>query len=174
MGMIGGATPKTGFKQNPLIQQAEAKIESTVKPEMRNIYEKIVTRAIQFATTDKAHAMLFGELKNSKDPVKDVALGAVGILLILFQKSNRTMPMDIMPAAGMALVLQGLAFVEPMTGIKITKEDIDNAHTIFMANLLPKIGITPEILQKAREQAATAEKNPQIMAQYRASTGAKK
>lgn len=174
MGMIDGAAKSGGVKLNPLLQKTEDKIEATVKPEMRDIYTKIVTRAIQFTTSDKAQEMLFGELAKSKDPVSDVALGSVGIMIILYQKSKGTMPIEIMPAAGMTLVLQGLAFVEPLTGQKVQPQDVDRALELFMANLLPKIGITPEMIQTAQKNAVQASQNKQLMSQYQAASGGAK
>lgn len=167
MGMIGNTTA-----MSPLLSKVEAKVEATVKQPAQDAYRRIVAAGMKFAFDPQAHGTVMDGLDKSKDPIHDVAVGVVGILILLYKKSKNTMPTDAMVPAGMTLVLNGLDYLEKTGRMKITNAEIDNATQIYIANIQPKLGITPQVMGKAVSGAQKAMLDPALMAKYKASQGA--
>ena len=167
MGMIDAN--KTGT--NPLIKQAmDAVVAKAVPPDQKEAYQRIVTAGMKLAFDKTTHDSIIKGLDESKDPIKDVAVGTVGILLIMEKESKGTMPIPPMVPAGMTLVLHGLDYIEQTKGIKIDKAEIDNATQLFIETLSPKIGLTPEVMKKASEQVDGAMQNQDLMMKYKQQT----
>lgn len=154
----------------PLLQKAEMAIEHTLKPDMQKAYHRIVTAGITIAFSKATHGTLMQGLDQSKDPIHDVAIGTVGLLLSMYKQSKNTMPTDAMVPAGFTLMLHGLDYLQRTKGIQIGNDQIVQAHDLYMSTLLPKIGLTPQVMAKATNQAHGAMQNPQLMQKFKQST----
>jgi hypothetical protein len=168
MGMMNDTTAQV---MTPLLAKTEAAIEAKVTPENREAHAKIVAAGMKFAFSNATHGTLVEGLARSKEPVHDVAVGVVGILMILAQKAQGTMPAPAMVSAGMVLVLHGLDYLEKTKGVKIGNKEIDDSTKLFTTTLLPKIGVTPEVMAKANNTAQNAMKNKRFMAEYSKTKG---
>jgi hypothetical protein len=156
--------------KNPTIRQALANIEKSVQA--RAAYNKIV-KAGTAAIYDKAmFQKLTADIQKSGDPVKTVSEGMIGILGLLYQKSNKTMPIPPMVLAGMALLLDALDFMEQSGLVKIDKAELNRATTMYVNSLLPKFGLTPDKLGAALGPLQGAIQDPNKLAQMRQSAGA--
>ncbi len=164
MGMISSKTPAT---MNPLIKQTMDKVKATVKADQQDAYTRILTAGLKFAFDKKAHGTIIEGLDKSKDPVHDVAVGTVGLLLIMNKEAKGTMPVPPMIPAGMMLVLHGLDYIEQTRHVKIGNAEIDTATKLFIQTISPKIGLTPEKMKEMTDKAHQAMQNPQLMAKFK-------
>ncbi len=164
-------TGMSATAMNPLLQQAEVKVEAAVKPEMKNAYNRIVAAGMKAAYDKTSHASMMQSLANSKDPIHDVAVGAVGLMMILYKESHNTMPPAAMPQAGMTLLLNGLDYLEKIGKIKVDAGMIDQATKIFLGTIMPKLGLTPDVMAKANQRVNAAKNDPAIMSKINSQVG---
>ena len=152
----------------PALQKVETAIEKSVKPEMQEAYQKIVTAGMKMAFSKEANGAIVEGLDKSKTPIKDIAIGAVGMLLLMHKQSKGTMPQDAMVPAGMTLVLHGLDYYGKTSKAPVGNNEVDEATQIYMDALLPKLGITQDMLQKTSSQVQGVMQNPEQMQKYKA------
>ena len=115
MGMIDNTAPPVPPElppMDPRLEQIEQKVEASMTdPKTVEAYHKIVNAGMKVAFDETTHKSLMQDLENSKDPVHDVAVGTVGLLITLHQQSKGTMPLAPMVQAGMTLMLHGLDYL---------------------------------------------------------------
>jgi len=169
MGMINSAVPPTGA-MSPLLMKAEQAIEAKVPASMQDAYHRIVTAAMKLAFAPSTHGSIMQGLDTSKDPVHDVAVGSVGLLLLMYKQSKNTMPVSPMIYAGMTMVIHGLDYLERAHKVTIGTNEIDAATKLFVATISPKVGLTPQVMQQHVAKAHAAMQNPQFMQKFKAHT----
>lgn len=150
-GMINGSSgvqaSAEGGLSNPLLQQAEAKIESNLTPENRANYMKIVVSGLSIALQGGPDGPM-AKLRNVPDPIGACAKGAVALVLIMRKQSRGVMPMKAMIPAGMTLMFHALDFIDRARIAKVAEPEIDRASTTFVNFLFHKLGIGPGMLQQ--------------------------
>ena len=151
---------------SPLLQQAEAKVEAGIKPQFKEAYQRIVIAGMKVAFDPSTHGSIVDGLRQSKNPIHDVAVGTVGMLILLSQQSKGTMPVPAMVPAGMTLLINGLDYLEKTNVLKVDANMLGDATNIYITTLMPKIGITPQKMQQIAQQTHGAMNNPQFMAQF--------
>lgn len=167
-GMLSNSTnPETPM--TPLLEQVEAGIVAKVSPKQMDAYKRIVAAGMRYAFDPATHETMMGKLQTSQEPIKDVAVGTVGLILMMYKESKNTMPMDAAIPAGMVLVLHGLDYANRAIGVNITNAEVDQATEIFTSTISPKFGITDEVMRKHIAQSQVAMQNPEVMAKYKAS-----
>ncbi len=83
------------------------------------------------------------------------------------------MPVDAAIFAGMTLVLYGLDIYERGHKGKVGPTEIDKATELYVATVMPKFGITQDVLKSKTEQAHGVMQNPQMMSAMKAHATAK-
>lgn len=160
---------------NPVLAAAEQKVESQVLPANRQNYMKIVVAGMHVGL-DKGPDGILASLRNSQDPVRDAARGAVALVMILrhqTQASGRgVMPAKAMVPAAMTLMLRALDFVDQLGLVKIDNDQLVRATHVFTNAMLAAFRITPPMLQHATEQVHSLMQNPQAMQAIQRQAGA--
>lgn len=153
--------PKTPLR-NPLLQQTELQIESVLPPDQRESYLKIVVSGLH-AMLDPMPpngAPMVAGFRQSRDPVSDSAIGAAGIVVILYKKAQgAALPQALIPA-GMTLTLKALDFAERMGIVKIAEPELDRAAHIYSDAMMRAFHITPEGVARATEKVHAAVQDP--------------
>lgn len=149
--------------KNPLLKQAQTKIESGVQD--RDAYNRIVQAGTKVIYDKATFTELSKEIRQAQDPVTEIAEGMIGILGILYKQSRKTMPIPAMVMAGMSLLLDALDFAEQAGLVKIDKAQLNKATTHYLNSLLPKFGLTPDKIDATLGQLGGTIKDPAKMAQ---------
>ena len=149
--------------KNPLLKQAQTKIESGVQD--RDAYNRIVQAGTKVIYDKATFTELSKEIRQAQDPVTEIAEGMIGILGILYKQSRKTMPIPAMVMAGMSLLLDALDFAEQAGLVKIDKAELNKATTHYLNSLLPKFGLTPEKMDGMLGQLGGTIKDPAKLAQ---------
>lgn len=171
-GMLEAAAPAM---RNPLLSQTEQAVEAKVPPDQEQYVARIVTAGMTAAMSPQSHSQIFQGLDKSQDKVHDVALGTVGLMLILSKQSKDTMPKTPMLYAGLILMLHGLDYLEQTMGVTIGKAELDKATQTFMPVMQEKLGLTPDKLKSMSDNAHKNLQNPAFVQKYKQSqmSGAK-
>lgn len=152
-----------GGLSNPLLQQAEEKLEANIAdPATKQNYFKIVVAGLHIAL-DKGPDSFMAKLRNSRDPISDCANGAAALVLIMRKESKGVMPMKAAVPAGMTLMFHGLDFIDRAKIAKVAEPDLDRATTIFTNTLFHRLGITPQMLHTAATNVHKITQNPAQM-----------
>lgn len=149
--------------KNPLLKQAQAKIESGVQD--RDAYNRIVQAGTKVIYDKATFSELSKSIRQAQDPVTEIAEGMIGILGILYKQSRKTMPIPAMVMAGMSILLDALDFAEQAGLVKIDKTQLNKATTHYLNSLLPKFGLTPDKIDATLGQLGGTIKDPAKMAQ---------
>jgi len=160
-GMINAGQDDSGSQlSNPLLQQAEEKLEAGLDPANRANYMKVVVAGMAAAFQGGPNS-IFARLKKNPDPVKGVARGAVALVLILRRETKKgVMPIKAMVPAGLTLMFHGLDLIERMGLAKIGTAELVRASHIFTNDMFGAFKITPPMLQRAAAQVHAIMQDP--------------
>jgi hypothetical protein len=137
-----------GTIHDPLLLQCEKKIESELTPENRVNYLKIVVAGMHTAM-DGGHISMIAKLRNSPNPIRDCAIGAVTLVLLLRKQARGVMPLKAMVPAGMTLMLKALDFAE-RTGIaRVDQPALVQAVHIYTTLIFRAFKISPQMIKTA-------------------------
>lgn len=134
--------------KNKLLRALEQQLEATLTPENRPNYLKTVVNGLRVGLNNGPKGVL-ATLRDSQDPVKDCALGAVNLVQMLRIQSQGTMPVQAMAPAAMTLMLNALDFAEQAGLVKVDTPAIVRATNIFTNQIFAVLGITPKMLTQA-------------------------
>lgn len=133
--------------KNQILQRAYAAVQQSAKDQ--GAFKRIVDAGAAVVYDKKLFPQLIKGVEDSENPIETVADGMIGILGILFNQSRRTMPVDTMVSAGMALLIDALDFMEQAGIAKIGNAELAQATKFYINSLLPKLGVTPDQLGQA-------------------------
>lgn len=145
---------------NKILQSAEAALESNLMPEVKEDYMKIVVAGMRAALHGGTEGLLADRLRRSKDPLGDIAKGAVNLVMALSHQSKGVMPMKAMGPASMTLMLQALDFADKAGVIKVGAAELVKATHIWANRLMTALHITPAMLNKAAGMAHGVMNDP--------------
>jgi hypothetical protein len=156
--------------KNQLLAQAEANIEKSVPADQQNAYARIMVAGMKVLFSQQTHGVMVEKLQESEDPLSDTGKGAVGLIMTLDKESKGTMRQNqprAMAAAGAALMLNALDYLDSAGIVKIDKPEIDRATEIFLDALMPNMGLTSEKTQALMGKVQGVMADPEKMKQYK-------
>lgn len=153
--------------QNTLLKQAEAKIESQLKPEVKSDYLKIVVSGMKVAMSNG----LLQQLKTSKDPLSDIVKGTIGLIGMLRKESKGTMPIKAMVPAGATLMFKALDYADSAGVLKVDNNVLDQATQMYMDQLMAAMKVTPQMVQRMTQRAHSVMQDPAKMAKLHQMNG---
>jgi hypothetical protein len=114
---------------------------------MEAAYDRIIKAGLKvmFDPSTREETAAFIE-ESGGDPAK-MAEGVTAVVISLFQQSNSTIPPNLLIPAGIELLVHA-ADVAGKSGMEIGKEQIAQAMSEVVKQILTKFGATPEQMQK--------------------------
>jgi len=149
--------------QNTILKQAEAKIESQMRPDVRDNYMRIVVAGMKLAL-DKGPQGIMAGIKTSQNPLADIVKGAIGIVGTLRHAAKGTMPVTAMVPAGFTLMLHGLDFAEKVGVLQVTNAVLDQATQAYAEAVLAAMKISPAMVQSLTQKVHGVMQDPAKMA----------
>jgi hypothetical protein len=158
---------------NVLLQNVENKIEGDLLPKTKANYLKIVAAGMKAALQGDENSIIY-KLKDSQDPVRDCALGAVHLALILRRQSRGTMPLQSMIPAAATLMLKALDFASSSKLATIDTNAVVRASHIFTNEIFKSFQISPKMIQHAGAKVHALTQDPVAMKKMRIASGFEK
>lgn len=158
----GGPVPQQAESAtigDPILRQAELKIENQILPKYKQAYMKVVVVGLKLAMGN--NGALMSSIQHSKDPIIDCARGAVNLTLIMFKESRNTMPPQALVPAAMTLMLKALDFCDKSGVAKIGTPELDRATTEFYNFLLHRWNLTPQKMRVLAEHVHRVMADPE-------------
>jgi len=159
--------------QNKLLEAAEQKIESSLTPETRPNYLRIVVAGMK-AAAEGGPQSIIASLKASKNPIHDAVVGAINLVLMMSRQSRGTMPVKALVPAAMTLMLHALDFAERIGLVKIGNTELVQATHLFTNALFQRLKITPTMLHGAIRNVHGITQDPAKMELINRQLGAAK
>ena len=158
---------------NKLLQATEQQLESSLLPETKSDYMRIVVSGMKVAMADGPNGML-SRLKTSRNPINDCAIGAIHLVLTMSKGSRGVMPTKALIPAAYTLMLQALDFTDKAGIAKVGRDELVKATHVFMNKIYSTYGITMPMLNKAAGQVHGIMSDPTKMEMINRRVGAVK
>ena len=155
---------------NPLLQQAQDKIEGALTPENRADFMKIVVAGLHIGL-DKGPGGLLASMAKSKDPVADAAKTAVSLVILMSREAKGVMPPKAMIPAAMVLMLHALDFADRSRIVAIREPELVRATHIFGDTVFARFGISKAGLANATQRVHALTQDPQAMTKIQMKAG---
>lgn len=130
---------------------------SSIPKNFQEAFGRVVTAGMKVMFSEQTHDMMIEELSQEGDLTQRIGEAIAGLMLLLFEKSNQTMPLEVMVPAGVYLLGQGGDFIEKVTGEEVTPDIVAGAMQVMIEAIATKFGIDPQKLYQASAKAAAGE-----------------
>lgn len=142
-------------------------IKSQVKPEMIDLFEKVLISGGRIMFDAKSHEMALAEIKAEGPMEQKLSQGVIKLMILLWQKSNGTLPQDLMFPAAVSFNLMAYQYLvetqDPSANPQMLSESID----MTLQAVCEQLGTTMEEVMGAvqggqsGQQAGAAPAQPQ-------------
>ena len=133
-----------------------------IPPDLQRAYDKTVLAGMKLMFSKETHQLMLKEFEREGPLSKRLGEGVAGMMLMLFQESNRSLPPQVLIPAGTDLLVQAADFIKKSGLEKVTNKDIADGLEIMIGVLFEKFGIsTDKVLQMVGNYDRTAVKDAQ-------------
>jgi len=147
--------PKENFSPKPTDLAAET--AAAVPPNLQEGFTRVIKAGMKVMFSEQTHDLMMEQLSQDGELPQVLGEGIAGLMLLLYQKSNETMPAELIVPAGIYLLAKGEEFLETLMKEEIPPEITAQAVEVMLNILMEKFGINPEqfngAMQKAMEGA---------------------
>jgi hypothetical protein len=158
---------------NPVLQQAEEKVESQLQPKVRADYDKVVVAGLKAGLNNGPKGIL-AALVNSKQPIQDCVTGAFNLVSLLYKESRGTMPIQALVPGAMTLMLHALDFADRARIVKVGAPELVQATHMFATLALQRFGISGKMLHTAAAKIHGIASDPAQMERLNREAGVSK
>ena len=131
--------------QEAELTPASVRGQMQVPPEMQEPYERLVMAGKKILYSEAMAPQIQELLQAPGDIGSKIGQGVVALLALLIDKSNGTLPPQLIIPAGVELAVEAGAFLRD-AGQKVTKEDIAEGTAVMVGEILQRAGVSMEQL----------------------------
>jgi hypothetical protein len=122
-------------------------------PELQEPYQRVVTAGMKVMFDPKSRNQVMALLQQEGPLAQKLGQAIAGLLLMMFEQSNKTMPPQVMIPAGVELLSHAVDLLAK-AGQQVSPQEIAAATEIFITTMLKKFNIDPNKLQEGIAQGA--------------------
>ena len=120
-----------------------------VPKELQGAYSKIIKAGVELMLNEKTRPATLKYLSGEGPAAQKLGEGTAGLMLYLFQRSNKTMPPQLIIPAGVELLAEGADMMRK-AGAEVSDADIAEAVVVMIETMAPKFGVEPgQLIQGA-------------------------
>jgi hypothetical protein len=143
---------QTQFSGKP--RDVAEEMARSVPVNFQEAFSRVVKAGMKVMFSEQTHDMMIEELNQDGDLSQRAGEAIAGLMLMLYQKSNQTMPGEVIIPSGTYLLAEAADFIEKVTGEEVTPDVLAGAMQVMMDTLMKKFGVEPSKLVAAAEKAA--------------------
>lgn len=130
------------------------KIAESLPKEFHEAFARVVKAGMKVIFSPETHDDVVEMLSQNQGDIGE-AMGQqlASLMIMLFEKSNKTMPGEVIVPAGIYLLSEAEEFLERVTGEEITPDVTAMAMQTMIDTLMQAFGIDPQKFYGATEQA---------------------
>ncbi len=103
--------------------------------------------------SDETHDLMLQQLEEDGDIAESAGNAIAGLMSMLYEKSNQSMPPEVIIPAGTYLMAEAADFIEQVTGETLTGETLSNAAAVMTETLMNAFGVDANKFVESSEQA---------------------
>lgn len=137
--------------------------KTDIHPQFKKIYDRAVLSGMRIMFDKKSHPMVLKYLDGEGELADKIAKGVVGVLYMLWDQSNKTLPPQILVPVVFTLTLKAFDFLQKSDEPGATKEVLGDAVEKGVTRMLEEFGATPEQIPQILgqlQQAMQTGKSP--------------
>jgi hypothetical protein len=134
-------------------QEIGEQIAKAVPPEMQEAFARVVKAGMKVMFSEETHDMMMEQLAADGDMEQVLGEGIAGLMLLLFQKSNKTMPPEVLVPAGIYLLSEAADFTEKIMQDKVPPDVMAGAIQVMTGIIFEKMGVPKDKLDAAMQKA---------------------
>lgn len=138
---------------NQLLQQAQAGIMAKVNPRLKPVVQKLVNAGHQIMFAPQSRHLMQQELQGGANNPEVIGGAVAKLVALLYNESKKTAPVQALIPAGMVLLCDGLQFLEDAGAVQVTAQFLAQCTQAAGSAILQILGIKPEQVQAAIDQA---------------------
>lgn len=135
-------------------QEISNNIADSIPKEFQEAFARVVQAGMKIMFSEDTHDIMIQELQKEGDISENIGNGIAALMSLLYEKSNGTMPQEVIIPAGIYLLSKGAEFIEEVTGQDITPNIISEATDILVEKLVGAAGVPPDKFRQGFETAA--------------------
>lgn len=129
-------------------------LSGKIPEQFQEAFARVVKAGMTVMFDENMHKFMIQELEKEGDIGENAGKAVAGLMMLLFKKSNGTMPQQVIIPAGIYLLMEGADFIEQVTGEQFSPADIGNAVEVFIMEMATAVGVDPERLRASTEKLA--------------------
>jgi hypothetical protein len=134
-------------------QEVGAQIAKDIPADLQEAFARIVKAGMKVMFSDETHDLMMEQLSAEGDMPKVLGEGIAGLMLLLFQKSNKTMPGQLLIPAGIYLLSEAADYAEKIMQESMPPEIMADSIQIMTDIIFEKVGVPKDKLNAAMEKA---------------------
>lgn len=113
---------------------------------LRRIYKTVVLSGMRLMFDKQSHGMLLDELEKPEPMPNKIANGIIGLIYMLWQESNQSLPPQIIVPVTVVLTLRAYEFLLNSGEPDATREVLGEALALVTTGVMAKFGVTEDQL----------------------------
>ena len=149
----------TSSLKNKILKGAQEAVERNLTTLNRKNYDKIVDWGLEVGLQQGKDGIL-ASVRESKDPIRDCALGAVNLVQVLRVQGQGTMPEQAFAPGAFVLMLYALDFAANIRVVKVDMPAFTRATHIYTNQVFKMFGVKPQKLVDMANQTYDVMDHP--------------
>lgn len=115
-------------------------------PHMQQPFQAVIVAGMKVLFSQQTHAMVLKQINGPGPMSQKLGDGIAGLMALLFQESQRSIPPQLLIPAGMVLMAHAADYLNK-TGNPVTSQDFGLATQVMVESLLKAFHVDPAKLQ---------------------------
>lgn len=129
-------------------------VANNIPKEFQESFARVVKAGMKVIFSEETHGDIIELLNKNEGDIGEMLGSQIASLMgMLYQKSNQTMPGEVIIPAGTYLLSQAAEFLEKVTGEEIGPDVIALAMQTMVTTLMQAFGIDPQQFEQVSEKA---------------------
>lgn len=111
-------------------------------PDLENAYQRVVVAGMKIMFSPETRDEVLKQIDGPGPMPEKLAKGIAGLMILLFDQSNKTMPPQVIIPAGIELLVHAGEFLDK-SGSEVSDQEIGTAISLMIQMLLKTFGIDP-------------------------------
>ncbi len=144
----------------PLLQAAEQKIQESVKPQFRQVFEQVTHAGLSIMYSPALQATMMRHLTNVAHPEQEAGVGAARLLGELQKQAKGKIPAQVVMPAAIIFICEYFDLLAKVGHVQVTPDMLAQAARVAGETLLKASGITEQDIQGAIQKHAPDQVQP--------------
>lgn len=154
-----------GHATNPLLQQTEQKIQSSINPQFQQQFQRAVTAGCTLIYSPALHQRMVSAIQTSANPEQKAAQGAANIVGTMQNQSQNAIPVQLVAPVALVLMCEILDFIAQAGKLQITPQLVSQCSQDTAHAVLQMLGVNQQQMHQVVAKGMAAKNGGQPVPQ---------